>query len=73
MAKNIGVTMLDVDFELLTEREEYIFDGLLYPPSVECALGLLDAAEVVLERARIRLEKQEAKQQRRDQKLKGGK
>ena len=72
MDKKIGIMMLDVDFELLTEREEYIFDGLLYPPSVECALGLLDAAEAALKRARVRLEKQMAKQHRREQKLKGG-
>ena len=73
MVMKIGVTMLDADFELLTEREENVFDGLLYPSSAECALGLLDAAEEVLKKARIRLEKQVAIQQRREQKLKGGK
>ena len=72
MVNKIGVTMLDVDFVLLTAREENIFDGLLYPSSAECVLGLLDAAEETLKRARIRLEKQVAKQHRRDQKLKGG-
>ena len=77
MAKKRSEGMvLDEDFCLFTETEEDLFDAAIYPVGdlrEQKVSGLLDKIEAALKKARVRFDKQVVKQQRRDQKLKGGK
>ena len=73
MVRKQSNMLLDEEFELLTGSEWKIIDDLFYPTSEIYAGKLLDRVETALKRARIRLEKQVAKQHRWEQKLKGGK
>ena len=80
MTKGLKGGVLRDKYKLFSEKDQTCFDDLLWygeqpliPVAITYVSNLLDEAEGALKRARIRLEKQVEKQQRRDQKLKGGK